>query len=82
MLTICRLSPDCTKIFVGKGTIVAGGDYNLDNCNGYVVYRVADQETFYKAQLEFGNHLPFVYGDYTKELELLGESLGLEVVSV
>lgn len=81
-ITICRLSPDCTKIFVGKGTIVAGGDYDLDNCNGYVVYRVADQEKFYKAQCEVGNHLPFVYGDYIKELELLGESLGLEVMSV
>lgn len=81
-ITICRLSPDCKKIFVGKGTIVAGGDYDLDNCNGYVVYRVADQEKFYKAQCEVGNHLPFVYGDYTKELEMLGESLGLEVMSV
>ncbi|MCC8081049.1 MAG: hypothetical protein LIO80_03375 [Lachnospiraceae bacterium] len=81
-ITIFRISPDCTKVFVGKGTIVAGGDYDLDNCNGYVVYRVADQEKFYQAQLYFGNHLPFVYGDYTKELEMLGESLGLEVVSV
>ncbi len=81
-LTICRISPDCTKFFVGKGTIVAGGDYDLDNCNGYVVYRVADQEKFYNAQLYFGNHLPFVYGDYTKELELLGECLGLAVVRV
>lgn len=81
-ITIFRISPDCTKVFVGKGTIVAGGDYDLDNCNGYVVYRVADQEKFYQAQLYFGNHLPFVYGDFTKELEMLGESLGLEVVSV
>lgn len=81
-ITICRISPDCTKLFVGKGEIVGGGDYDLDNCNGYVVYRVADQEKFYNAQLYFGNHLPFVYGDYVKELEMLGEALGLEVFSV
>lgn len=81
-ITLCRISPDCKKLFVGKATIVGGGDYDLDNCNGYVVFRVADQEKFFKAQCEVGNHLPLVYGDYTKELELLGECLGLEVMSV
>ena len=81
-ITICRLSPDCTKMFIGKGTIVAGGDYDLDNCNGYVVYRVADQEKFFKAQCQVGNHLPIVYGDCAKELEMLAECLGLEVLSV
>ena len=38
-ITLCRISPDCKKLFVGKGTIVGGGDYDLDNCNGYVVFR-------------------------------------------
>lgn len=81
-ITICRLSPDCKKIFIGEGTIVGGGDYELDNCNGYVVYRVADQAKFFKAQCEVGNHLPFVFGEYADELEMLGEALGLEVLRV
>ena len=81
-ITLCRISPDCKKLFVGKGIIVGGGDYDLDNCNGYVVFRVQDQDKFFKAQCYFGNHLPLVYGDYVKELEMLGECLGLEVVSV
>lgn len=81
-ITMCRLSPDCTKLFIGRGTIVAGGDYDLDNCNGYVVFRVKDQAQFFKAQCNVGNHLPLIYGNYAKELELLGESLGLQVLSV
>ncbi|MCC8123782.1 MAG: fucose isomerase [Oscillospiraceae bacterium] len=81
-ITLCRLSPDCKKLFIGKGEIVGGGDYDLDNCNGYVVYRVADQEKYFKAQCQVGNHLPLIYGDYARELELLGESLGLELLKV
>ncbi len=79
-ITVCRLSPDCKKIFVGAGEIVGGGDYDVDNCNCYVVYRVKDQDDFYEKQCEVGNHVPLVYGDYTKELKLLGKALGLEVL--
>ncbi|MCR5082559.1 MAG: fucose isomerase [Parasporobacterium sp.] len=81
-ITTLRISPDCKKLFIGSGEIVAGGDYDVNNCNGYVVYRVADQRKYYEAQLEFGNHLPLVYGDYTEELKMLGKFLGLEVVCV
>lgn len=79
-ITLCRLSPDCTKIFVGSGEIVGGGDYDVDNCNCYVVYRVKDQDDFYEKQCYVGNHVPLIYGDYTKELKLLGKALGLEVL--
>ncbi len=81
-ITLCRISPDCKKLFVGTGEIVGGGDYDLNNCNGYVVFRVKDQEKFFKEQCYFGNHLPLVYGDFSKQLEMLGECLGLEVVRV
>lgn len=80
-ITVARFSPDVTKLFVGKGTIVGGGGYELHNCNGYVIYRVADQTDFYNKQLMFGNHMPLVFGDYSKELILLGKALGLEVVT-
>ncbi len=81
-ITTCRISPDCKKLFVGSAEIVSGGDYELNNCNGYVVYRVADQKKYYEAQCEFGNHLPLVYGDYKDELVMLGKALDLEVVTV
>lgn len=79
-VTLCRLSPDCTKLFIGSGEIVGGGDYDIDNCNCYVVFRVANQDDFFKKQCYVGNHLPLIYGDYTKELALVGESLGLELL--
>lgn len=81
-ITMCRISPDCTKLFIGSGEIVGGGDYDIDNCNGYVVFRVKDQAEFFEAQCYFGNHLPLVYGDYVKELKMVAEVLGLEAVCV
>lgn len=80
-ITVARFSPDATKLFVGKGVIVGGGGYDLHNCNGYVVYRVANQDAFYECQLQVGNHIPLVYGDFSEELILLGKYLGLEVIT-
>ena len=82
VITVVRFSPDLTKMLVGKGTIVCGGGYDTDNCNGFVIYRVRDQKKFFDAQMEVGNHLPLVYGDYVEELELMGDILGLEVLKV
>jgi L-fucose isomerase-like protein len=80
-ITLARFSPDCTKLFAGKGTIVGGGGYDKNNCNTYLLFRVADQADFYKKQLLVGNHLPMVYGDHVEELALLGKMLGLEVIT-
>jgi len=43
--------------------------------------KIANQEDFFYKHINFGNHLVVTYGDYIKELQLLGESLGLEVVT-
>lgn len=80
VITMTRFSPDLKKIFVGKGTIVGGAGLHVDNCNNIVIFRVGDIEKFFDTQCLFGNHLPLVYGDYTKEVAMLGEFLGLEVV--
>lgn len=79
-ITLARFTPDCKKIFIGKGEIVGGGGYDLQNCNGYVVFRVPDQTDFYKKHKLAGNHLPWVYGDYTEKLVQLAELLELEVL--
>lgn len=81
-ITMCRISPDCTKLMLAECTIVGGGDYDVDNCNGYMIFRVEDQKQFFKAQCLCGNHVPLVYGSYAYEIELLGECLGLEVIRV
>jgi hypothetical protein len=36
-------------------------------------------DEFLKKRLEYGNHLQWVYGDYTRQLTQLGQMLGLEV---
>jgi hypothetical protein len=36
-------------------------------------------DEFLRRRLEYGNHLQWVYGDYTQPIERLGEMLGLEV---
>lgn len=79
-ITMMRFSPDCKKMFVAKGTIKGGSGYSDVNCSLTVIFQVDNQEDFFTKQINFGNHIPLVYGNFTKELSLLGESLGLEVV--
>ena len=81
VITMARISPDCKKLFIGKGTIVGGGGYNAQNCSLSVIFTVENQKDFFKKQIRYGgNHIPLVYGDYTEELEMLAEMLGLEPV--
>ena len=69
-------------MLIGKGTIVAGGGYKEDNCNNYVIFRVEDQKKFFNAHKYTGNHIAMCYGDYTEELLLVAEMLGLEPMVV
>ena len=80
-ITLCRFAPDGKQLFVGKGIISAGFGYNSYNCDQGFFFTVGDQADFFYKHINFGNHLPLVYGDYTRELKLLGEILGFEVVT-
>jgi len=80
VVTLCRYSPDGSKMFIGKGEIVGGDAYDLNNCNGLVIFRVKDQLDFWNKQKWAGNHCALVYGDYTKELSRLCEIMGLEAL--
>lgn len=80
VITLCRISSDCSQMFIGKGEIVAGFGYDSDNCNGGFVFRVNDLHDFFGKHVRFGLHLPLVYGDYTEELKFVAERLGLEPV--
>lgn len=79
-ITVCRFTPDGSKLFIGRGTVVAGGGYYANNCNNLVYFRVADLDDFYAKQCLAGNHLSMVCGDYTEQLIALAESLGIEPV--
>lgn len=80
-ITLMRIAPDAKKIFAAKGTIVGGSGADRKNCDQGFFMKIADQEDFFYKHINFGNHLVVTYGDYVKELQLFGESLGLEVVT-
>lgn len=82
-ITLCRFSPDGSKLFIGRGTIVGGLAYDSDNCSNPVIFRVDNKKDFFEKQCQCGMHLPLVYGDYTEELIAFAKILGVEpLVSV
>ena len=78
VVTLCRFSPDGSKLFIARGDVVCGDGYEANNCNNLVIFRVKDQMDCYKKQLLVGNHVALVYGDYTEQLKALAEVLGVE----
>ena len=80
-VTMLRIDPACGKIFVAKGTVVAGRGYDDNGCSVGVFLKVADGRDFYAKQIQFGNHVPLVYGDCFDQACALGKLLGLEVVT-
>ena len=81
-ITMCRFSPDCRKLLIGKGVVEGGARYLDKNCSLTMVFRVKDSKEFYNRQLDFGSHVPLTYGDYTEELKMFAELVGLEPVMV
>ena len=79
-ITLCRLSPDCKKIFIGKGTIKGGAYKEIPNCTPTIIFQVKDHKEFHDKQLDFGTHLPLAYGDHSEVLKLFAKSVGLEVI--
>ena len=79
-ITMCRFSPDCKKLFIAKGVVEGGARYLDKNCSLTMVFRVKDSKDYYYKQLNFGSHIPLTYGDYTEELKMFAESVGLEPI--
>ncbi len=82
-VTVARVNPLATKLLVLKGTLVgsSGWDQDLIGCSVAAVIRPPEgrAEEFLKKRLEYGNHLQWVYGDYTRELATLAQMLQLQV---
>ena len=75
-ITMCRISPACKTLFVAKGEIVGGVGFGDYSCSEGVFFRVKDGNDFFQKQLEVGNHVPLVYGDYFDQVVALGKHLG------
>lgn len=80
VVTMCRFDPNCNKLFVSKGVLKGGFGYEMQNCTMGALIQVENSDRFFRNQLEVGNHVPFVYGDYLQDMIELGKSLNLEVL--
>ncbi|MFC1597242.1 hypothetical protein ACFL5Q_04805 [Planctomycetota bacterium] len=82
-VTVARVDPTATKLLVLQGTLVGSSGWNKDllGCSVEAVIKPPPGRTdeFLRRRMVYGNHLQWVYGDYTKELKTLGEMLGLSV---
>lgn len=82
-VTVARVDPSATKLLVLAGELVgaSGWDKDLLGCSVEALIKPPEgrADEFLKKRLEFGNHLQWVYGDYSAETRQLGQMLGLEV---
>jgi len=82
-VTVARVDPTATKLLVLKGTLVGSSGWGRDEigCSVEAVIEAPPgrRDEFFRRRLVYGNHLQWVYGDYTQDLKTLGEMLGLEV---
>lgn len=82
-VTVARVDPTATKLLVLGGELVgaSGWDADLVGCSVEAVIRRPQGrlDEFLRKRLEYGNHLQWVYGDWSAPMRRLGEMLGLEV---
>jgi L-fucose isomerase-like protein len=87
-ITVARMNPDATGLLVLEGTLVdsqgAGEDKLGCSVAAYVVgSKSGSADEFMRRQTDYGNHLVWVYGNYSGQLTRLGKLLkiNVEVVS-
>lgn len=80
-ITLMRYDPLCEKIMVAKGTVLGGFGYTTTGCSEGVYFEVADKYEYFHKQAKFGLHMPLVFGDHIEDVKMLGEVLGMEVVT-
>jgi L-fucose isomerase-like protein len=77
-VTIARLSRDIDKMLAFTGEIV--DCYDTTTCRVTFVLKVNDPREFVREAL--GAHHVLVYGDYIKELRMLCQTLGIQLIEV
>ncbi len=82
-ITVARIDPTATKMLVLKGTLVgsSGWDEDLRGCSVEALIKAPEgrEDEFMETRIGYGNHLQWVYGDYTQQLQKAGELLNLKV---
>ena len=83
-ITIARMNPSGKGVLALKGILVdsKGWDDETIGCHD-IAYMVGKESgtarEFVRHQADYGNHLPWVYGDYSEQLVRLGNLLNIEV---
>jgi hypothetical protein len=83
-ITVARMNPDANGLLVLKGKLVDSKGYNEDLLGCSVAAFITGSESgsaeeFMRRQSDYGNHLSWVYGDYSAQLQRLGKMLGINV---
>jgi L-fucose isomerase-like protein len=83
-VTVARMNPTGTGLLVLKGKLVGseGWDEDLRGCSvsAYIVgSESGTADEFLRKQVDYGNHLVWVYGDYSDQLKRLGELVNVNV---
>ena len=84
-VTVVRMNPTGDGLLVLKGKLVDSEGWGENNLGCSVSAFIVGKESssaheFVKKQADYGNHLCWVYGDYSDQLTKLGELLNIKVV--
>ena len=86
-ITVARMNPQGDGILVLNGILVdsKGWDDETIGCHD-IAYMVGKESgtarEFVRKQADYGNHLPWVYGDYSTQMEKLCKLLGIKIETV
>jgi hypothetical protein len=83
-VTVARMNPTGTGLLVLKGRLVGSDGWNEDlrgcSVSAYIVGSASGTaDEFLRKQVDYGNHLVWVYGDYSNQLKELGKLINVEV---
>ncbi len=82
-VTVVRIDPTAKRMLVLLGKLVGSAGWEGDNIGCTVEAQIkpmeGKSEDFVRQQLDYGNHLIWVYGHYSNEMQRLAETLGMEV---
>ena len=81
-VTLARFHPRGDRILVSSGAIAGGGCLTGCGCSQRVQVAIPDGRQLLRQLQNFGHHLTLVYGDFTEDIEDLGDVMGFETVAL
>ncbi|MBM4088651.1 MAG: hypothetical protein FJ276_04370 [Planctomycetes bacterium] len=82
-VTVARINPQANRLLVLRGQLTgsSGWDQDLVGCSVEAVIRPPEGklDEYLHRRVDYGNHLQWVYGDYTRQLKTLCEMLEIDI---